>query len=71
MSEPSKGRQPLWLDRNVAVWLHRVADEHYGGDVERAMNEALRAMMMAEANPEDPWAAINVQDASRRYAKGD
>lgn len=71
MSEPNQGREPLWLDRTVAVWLHKIADEHYGGDVEKAMNEALRAMMAAEANPEDPWAAINLQSAFRRYAEKD
>lgn len=60
----------MWLDRKVAVWLHEVADQYYGGNVETAMNEALKAVMKAEQNPEDRWAAISWQAASRRRGSG-
>lgn len=56
---------PLWLDRDVAEWLHRIADEHFNGDVEKAMNTCLNALMKAEEKPDDCWAAITSLAASR------
>lgn len=56
----------MWLDREVAVWLHKLANEHYRGNVQTAMNEALKAIMKMEQNPEDRWKAISWQAASRR-----
>ena len=67
MSEPtSDGPEPLYLDREVAEWLHRIANEYCGGDVSRAMNQGLRALMEAERKPDDPWAAISKLARARR-----
>lgn len=66
MSEPAEdGVQPLWLDRDLAVWLHELAVTRFDGDVERAMNNCIRAVMIAEAQPDDPWAAVSWQAQSR------
>lgn len=51
----------------MALWLHTLADKYYDGDLQRAMNACLRAVMVAEAQPDDPWAAVSwqAQDRSR------
>lgn len=56
----------LWLDRDVAAWLHRVADERYGGDVQRAMNVKLTVAMLVDLHPEDPWRGIAFEAATVR-----
>lgn len=58
-------RDPLWLDLDVAEYLHQIADAYYDGDVEQAMNACIRAVMAAEKAPDDPWAGISQQAASR------
>lgn len=62
MSEPEG---LLRLDDDVAVVLHRLADERYDGDVQSAMNDCLRAILFAELKPDDPWAAISHLAQSR------
>lgn len=67
MSEsPDREIRPLWLDEDIAVFLHELADREFGGDVELAMNDCLRAIMDAMAQPNDPWAAVGGQ--ARRKA---
>lgn len=56
---------PLWLALDVAEYLHKIADAYYDGDVEMAMNACIRAVMAAEQAPNDPWAGISQQAASR------
>lgn len=58
----------LWLDPDVARWLHLQADKHYAGDVERALNEAIRTVMLQVAEPGNPWAALQHQLRSRQRA---
>lgn len=58
--------RPLWMDEDVAQFLHDLADLHYEGNVEKAMNESLRAVMIAMRTPEDPWAGVSWQARSRR-----
>lgn len=48
----------LWLDIEVAEWLHRQADDYFDGNVERALNETLRLAMERQrywrSLPDDP-----------------
>lgn len=56
----------MTLDMDVAEWLHAMADAHYGGDVQLALNECLRALLVAEqAKPFDPWATVSHLARSR------
>ncbi len=64
MSKPT-----LRLEDDVAAWLHHVADELYDGDVEKAMNGALRVVMAANQAPGDPWAGINEQYRQQQAAR--
>lgn len=59
-------RAKLWLDDDVARWLHFVADDRYQGDVGRAMNVMLRVAMKVHENPERPWSAILYEDGTSR-----
>lgn len=56
----------LWLDPDVAAWLHRVAEANYDGDVQRAMNVKLRVAMLATEPPDDPWKAAMYEAATVR-----
>lgn len=58
----------MWLDEDLAVWLRQVAVIHYDGDLERAMNNCLRAVMLAEKTPDDPWAGVTWRAQSRSAA---
>lgn len=58
----------VWLDHDVAVWLHTEADRHYGGDVSKALNDTVRVVMAAVERPNDPWAAVVKQSELRRNA---
>lgn len=69
MSE-SPERGPLTLDVDVAQWLHELADKDYAGDVGQAMNESLRAMMIAMREPADPWGAVSAQARWRAQRSG-
>jgi hypothetical protein len=53
------------LDLDVAEWLHMIADKHYDGDFETALNDALRAVMSRETPPKDPWATITMMNRMR------
>ncbi len=55
----------IWLDMDVATWLHEQADRHYGGNVELALNETLRAVKARMTNPGDLWAMSRHQVQSR------
>lgn len=55
----------LWLDRDVAVWLHEIADKYFGGNIELTLNEMLRVPMAMSAKPDDPWAGIMAHQKSR------
>lgn len=69
MSEAT-GEGLLELDRDVAVWLHVVADRHYGGDVQQAMNDSLAALMLAERDPAvGAWTSIEHLAKFRAAAK--
>lgn len=48
----------VWLDRDVATWLHLIADKYFAGDVGLALNEMLRIPMAMHNKPDDPWAGI-------------
>jgi hypothetical protein len=48
----------VWLDDDVAAWLHEQADEHFDGDVGRTLNSAVRVVMALVTQPQDPWAAV-------------
>jgi hypothetical protein len=61
----SEGEGLLRLDDDVARVLHHIADQRFGGDVQTAMNDCLRAILLAELKPDDPWAAIMAQARSR------
>lgn len=58
----------LWLDRDVAQWLHIEADRYFGGNVELCTNEMLRIVMAMSMNPEDPW--IDVIQHGNAHARG-
>lgn len=51
----------VWLDHDVATWLHVIADKYFAGNVELAMNEMLRVTMAMSTKPDDPWAGIMAQ----------
>ncbi len=71
MSEsPDRAINPLWLDEDVAQFLHDLADREFGGDVEAAMNDCLRAMMAAMTPPSDPWGAVGFQARSKAARRG-
>ena len=56
----------LWLDRDVAAWLHRVADRDFGGDRQLALNGELRATMAADPVRDDPWALVRARAMVRQ-----
>jgi hypothetical protein len=58
----------VWLDRDVAAWLHVQADRFFGGNVDLALNEFLRVVMEMSAKPDDPWAGIEAH--RRAHARG-
>lgn len=60
-----EGEGLLRLDDDVALVLHDIAERRFGGDVQMALNEELRAILLAELKPDDPWAAIGYQAVSR------
>lgn len=59
--------QGLRLDDDVDRWLQELADRDFGGDAQLALNESLRAVMVAMREPQDPWAAVTWQ--ARRKAQ--
>lgn len=59
----------LWLERDVAEFLHQVADEYFDGDRPLALNELLRIPMAMYAKPSDVWAAIEQQNAAHVRAR--
>lgn len=48
----------IWLERDVASWLHVIADRYFAGNTELALNEMLRIPMALSTKPDDPWAGI-------------
>jgi hypothetical protein len=58
----------VWLDRDVAQWLHTTADREFGGNVELCMNEMLRVVMAVSTKPDDPWAGV--ERHRRAFARG-
>jgi hypothetical protein len=60
--------EKLWLDRDVATWLHLEADRHFAGNVELCMNEMLRIVMQMSLHPDDPW--IDVIQHQNARARG-
>lgn len=59
----------LWLDRDVAQFLHVLADKYFGGNVELTMNELLRISMAMYNKPDDRWAGIEAH--RRAHARGE
>lgn len=67
MTDEVPGWAQLWLDEDVAAWLHAEADAYFGGNVENAMNHHLRLAMTRQQYwrslppdpdgnaPRDPW----------------
>lgn len=55
----------VWLDRDVAAWLHLQADKYFGGDINLTLNEMLRIPMAMSAKPDDPWAGITAHRQAR------
>lgn len=47
----------IWLDPDVAQWLHEQAERLFGGDTGLALNEFIRVLMAMERQPDDMWAA--------------
>lgn len=71
MSEsPDRAVNPLWLAEDVAEFLHDLADKEFGGDVELAMNESIRAIMVAMQEPDNPWAAVSWQARRKAERRG-
>lgn len=67
MSEIPEDAQ-LWLSSDNAVWLHAIADKHYGGDVEKALNSLLsytKAMLTPPHNAPASWTALETLARSR------
>lgn len=52
----------LWLEPDVAAFLHRVADSYFNGDVNLALNEVLRINVAMYEKPNDMWAGIVAQN---------
>lgn len=68
----NEGFRPLWLDEDLAQWLHELAEgDHYDGDVQQVMNDCIRACMVAMTEPEDMWAGVSWQARAKaaRYAR--
>jgi hypothetical protein len=59
----------VWFDRDVAEWLHVIADKYFAGNVELAMNEMLRITMAMYNKPDDRWAGI--EEHRRAHARGE
>lgn len=60
MSErPDYPEGAFWLDKDVADWLVVIADRHFAGDRDMAMNEMLRVVMEIWKKPNDLWAGVH------------
>ncbi len=68
--QPPAEWPPLSLDRDVAVWLHILADRDYDGDMRLALNEMLRVVMAQSQGPGEPWAALERRHRGRVQGQG-
>lgn len=66
MSDDVPDYAKVWLELDVAQFLHEEADLHYDGDVSVALNTIMRAVIKLSQNPEDPWAFIDKRMRTRR-----
>jgi hypothetical protein len=62
MTEQVPDWAKVWLHRDVAQWLHALADAKFQGDVEAALNATVRSVMNQQREPRpqdqvsaDPW----------------
>lgn len=54
-------RPPYSIRADLLVWLQAIADEHFDGDLSRALDTALMIVRSWNDRPDDPWAAIQEQ----------
>jgi hypothetical protein len=63
----------VWLDLDVAAWLHEVADKYFAGSVQLALNEMLRVPMAMSQKPDDRWVGLEAKkkahEAGERHAQ--
>ena len=61
----------LWLDRDVAEFLHKIADEHFDGNVELTLNELIRILKAMYNKPDDMWAGIEAQNLAHHRVQSE
>ncbi len=59
----SERHQPYSIRADLLFWLQDIADEHFDGDLNRALDTALMIVRSWNESPDDPWAAVQTQKA--------